>query len=206
MRRVILLLASALAVPSLAQAGDVYDAMLGYLTTSHLEGQVLRQASGSIKVNQASGDLNLQLNSHGLATGPRADTDLTALQSQGGNHATAPDQATVVLGGQVLQGGSGVASINQASGAANAQRNLVGVAQAPQSASLAVTSGSAELLPLPSVQTGRTVVPPTLQRLRRVEAAASALKGFEGVLQLNQIAGSANVAENRLGLLVQTGP
>jgi len=35
---------------------------------------------------------------------------------------------------------------------------------------------------------------------------AQALRGYSGVLQLNQIAGSLNVVENRLGLHVQTGP
>ena len=33
-----------------------------------------------------------------------------------------------------------------------------------------------------------------------------ALRGYAGVLQLNQIAGSFNAVENRLGLHVQTGP
>jgi len=41
---------------------------------------------------------------------------------------------------------------------------------------------------------------------RNVAVEATALRGFEGVLQLNQIAGSANSIGNQLVLSVSTGP
>ena len=40
---------------------------------------------------------------------------------------------------------------------------------------------------------------------RKVGVESSALRGFEGVLQLNQVAGMANATENRLQVTVQ-GP
>ena len=51
---------------------DGYNQMLAYLTHSRLDGQVLAGASGSIKLNQAAGDLNRQYNGHALASGGQA--------------------------------------------------------------------------------------------------------------------------------------
>ena len=204
------LLALGLCLPGLALAqttaapADGYSQMLGYLTNSRLDGQVLAGANGSIKLNQAAGDLNLQYNGHALASGPQAQTALQ-VQQRGDDHINldTPLLARAELSGQVLQGGSGLASINQASGQANAQRNLVGVVAAAQLAHSQEPAQAATPLPAPGNTSARRL---TAAGVREAMVGAQALRGYSGVLQLNQIAGSLNVVENRLGLHVQTGP
>lgn len=204
------LLALGLCLPGLAlaqaanSAVDGYSQMLGYLTNSRLEGQVLAGATGSIKLNQAAGDLNLQYNGHALASGPQAQAALQ-VQQRGDDHINldTPLLARAELSGQVLQGGSGLASINQASGQANAQRNLVGVVAAAQLAHSQEPAQAATPLPAPGNTSARRL---TAAGVREAMVGAQALRGYSGVLQLNQIAGSLNVVENRLGLHVQTGP
>lgn len=205
-------LAVGLGLPGLALAqtqaatapADGYSQMLGYLTHSRLEGRVLAGANGSIKLNQAAGDLNLQYNGHALASGPQAQTALQ-VQQRGDDRINldTPLLARAELAGQVLQGGSGLASINQASGQANAQRNLAGVVAAAQLAHGPEPAQAAAPLPAPGNNTARRL---TAAGVREAMVGAQALRGYSGVLQLNQIAGSLNVVENRLGLHVQTGP
>lgn len=193
----------ALLLPGLAAAqsatADGYSQMLDYLTHSRLDGQVLAGASGSIKLNQAAGDLNRQYNGHALASGDQAAVQLAINQRGGDRLATdTPLQARAELDGQVLAGGSGLASINQVSGQANDQANAVAVVASPQ-------PPLSQAL-LPAVPTAVAMRRPSAAGLRQATLGADALRGYAGVLQLNQIAGSFNAVENRLGLHVQTGP
>ena len=178
---------------------DGYSQMLAYLTHSRLDGQVLAGASGSIKLNQAAGDLNRQYNGHALASGGQAAVQV-AINQRGDDRLAAdtPLQARAELDGQVLAGGSGLASINQVSGQANDQANAVAVVASPQ-------RPLSQAL-LPAVPTAVALRRPSAAGLRQATLGADALRGYAGVLQLNQIAGSFNAVENRLGLHVQTGP
>lgn len=197
-----LILALALLPPLvLAQASsaDSYSQMLAYLTHSRVDGRVLAGASGSIKLNQAAGDLNRQYNGHALASGRQAGVQLAIAQHGDDRVATdTPLQARAELAGQVLAGGSGLASINQVSGQANDQANAVAVVASPQ-------RPLSQAL-LPAVPTAVAMRRPSAAGLRQATLGADALRGYAGVLQLNQIAGSFNAVENRLGLHVQTGP
>lgn len=177
-------------------SGDGYEQMLGYLTSSRFDGQALAGAQGSIKLNLAAGDLNSQHNAHALAIGDRAAAGVGSTQSRSGNRYQASDHSQAHIGGEVLAAGGGVASINQASGSGNDQLNALGSAVGAQAQ---VSGHHAGLPQAPALRAAA-------QGVRRASVQASALRGFEGVMQINQIAGSANVAENRLGLLVQTGP
>lgn len=182
---------------------DSYSQMLGYLTHSRLEGQVLAGASGSIKLNQAAGDLNRQYNGHALASGEQASVQVAvAPRSNDDQLATGTAlQARAELTGQVLQGASGLASLNQASGQANGQANAVAISVSAQAA----PGAPAMLAPLPR-PAGTSDRRPVAVGVRQALITGQALAGYAGVLQLNQIAGSFNVVENRLGLHVQTGP
>lgn len=195
-----LLLATSLWAPQ-ALAQDAYAAMLGWLTDSRIDGQALSGAQGAIKLNQAAGDLNAQLNAHALARGQNAlsQVDATATQSGNAYRSPADGQARATLAGSALAGASGLASINQASGQANGQANLVGLSQGQGQGSPQLAAPRSSPLPA-SAARGRAAL------LRHAAVEADALRGFSGVLQLNQIAGSSNVVENRLGLHVQTGP
>ena len=74
-----MLLAAWLALPTTALADD-YSGMLAYLDVTRIDGRALAGASGAIAINQAAGDLNIQANLHGMASGDRADVAIVARQ------------------------------------------------------------------------------------------------------------------------------
>ncbi|RXY87354.1 hypothetical protein DD607_31150, partial [Salmonella sp. 3DZ2-4SM] len=116
----------------MAQADD-YSGMLAYLDVARIDGHALAGANGAIALNQAAGDLNLQANLHGIATGERADVLIGNRQLRAGNRVlSAPAHATAVIDGNALAGASGIASINQASGIANTTLNVVSATLARQ--------------------------------------------------------------------------
>ena len=191
--------------PALAWADD-YSGMLSYLDAARIGDRALADASGAIMVNQASGDLNIQANLQGMATGDQANVAIAARQQR---HAdvvlSGPLQASAHIEGQALNGASGIASINQASGIANTTLNVVSATLARQGiretddAALAasdIASAGGQGDTRDGVAAG----------IRSVGVSASALRGFDGVLQLNQIAGARNDTANMLGMVVQGNP
>ncbi len=199
---VLLLLAAA---PSATRADD-YSGMLAYLDVTRIDGHALAGANGAIAVNQAAGDLNVQANLRGIAKGDRADVATNARQLQQGSRVlSGPLQATAFIGGDALAGASGIASINQASGIANTTLNVVSATLARQGIretddTALAAEGSA--LAGGRDDTGRGIATGT----RSAGVASTALRGFDGVLQLNQIAGNGNDTANVLGLVVQDRP
>ena len=199
---VLLLLAAA---PWATRADD-YGGMLAYLDVARIDGHALAGATGAIAVNQAAGDLNVQANLRGIAEGDRADVAINARQLQQGNRVlSGPLRATAYIGGDALAGASGIASINQASGIANTTLNVVSATLARQGIretddTALAAEGSA--LAGGRDDTGRGVATGT----RSAGVASTALRGFDGVLQLNQIAGNGNDTANVLGLVVQDRP
>ena len=200
----VLLASVAVAAPAAAgeRATDPYEAMLGYLADSHIRDQALTGASGAIAVNQAAGDLNLQANVRAIASGEYANAAATARQLRRNDRFDTPRRASVSIGGEALAGASGLVSINQASGSGNAEVNLVTAALASQGIretaddSLSSVSASAgEQYPMDPRATA--------SGSRSVAVEATALRGFAGVLQLNQVAGSGNATSNQLGLDIQ---
>ena len=189
---------------ALAQEDD-YARMLAYLATdTRIEGNAFAGASGAIAVNQAAGDLNIQANARALANGGQASSAIDLRQRRGGDIANSPLHATATLGGSALANASGIASINQASGSANAELNSVIATLATQG--IREASDEAMASPDALASAGEQYVISDPRATRRVGVEATALRGFEGVLQLNQIAGSGNTAENHLGISVQGNP
>ncbi|ELC7363285.1 hypothetical protein [Stenotrophomonas maltophilia] len=195
-----------LAAAPWATRADDYSGMLAYLDVARIDGHALAGANGAIAVNQAAGDLNVQANLRGIAKGDRTDVAINTRQLQQGNRVlSGPLQATAFIGGDVLAGASGIASINQASGIANTTRNVVSATLARQGIretddTALAAEGSA--LAGGRDDTGRGVATGT----RSAGVASTALRGFDGVLQLNQIAGNGNNTANVLGLVVQDRP
>lgn len=195
-----------LAAAPWATRADDYGGMLAYLDVARIDGHALAGATGAIAVNQAAGDLNVQANLRGIAEGDRADVAINARQLQQGNRVlSGPLQATAIIGGDALAGASGIASINQASGIANTTLNVVSATLARQGIretddTALAAEGSA--LAGGRDDTGRGVATGT----RSAGVASTALRGFDGVLQLNQIAGNGNDTANVLGLVVQDRP
>ena len=195
-----------LAAAPWATRADDYSGMLAYLDVARIDGHALAGANGAIAVNQAAGDLNVQANLRGIAKGDRTDVAINTRQLQQGNRVlSGPLQATAFIGGDALAGASGIASINQASGIANTTLNVVSATLARQGIretddTALAAEGSA--LAGGRDDTGRGVATGT----RSAGVASTALRGFDGVLQLNQIAGNGNDTANVLGLVVQDRP
>ncbi len=201
-------MALAVAVVGTATAqsqGDSYTGMLSYLSAdTRIDGNALAGADGSIKVNQAAGELNLQANLHSMANGAHASATARSLQLRQANSFNSPMQASATIGGNALAGASGIASINQASGGGNASLNAVTATLAAQGIREASDEAMTSSEVLASAGGQSIVTDP--RATRRVGVEASALRGFDGVLQLNQIAGSGNATENRFSMSVQGTP
>ena len=205
-----LLLATVIAspLPLHAQQPDDYATMLTYLNTSRIDGRALSGADGAITVNMTAGDLNQQANLLGIASGTNAHIAINARQHHSANQVLGdgPMEASASIGGQALSGARGVAMINQASGAGNATLNVVTATLAQQGIretndeALAASGALASAGGQGAVNSGRSA------GTRRVAVEASALQGFDGVLQLNQIAGSGNATANQLSISVQSTP
>ncbi|HDS1122767.1 TPA: hypothetical protein QDZ60_000005 [Stenotrophomonas maltophilia] len=198
-------LLAVIAAPLTASADD-YSGMLAYLDLTRIEGRALAGASGAIAVNQAAGDFNLQANLRGIARAERADVAISAQQLQNGNRVlSAPLHAAAHIGGEALAGASGIASINQASGSANTTLNVVSATLARQG--IRETDDTALAAEGSALAGGRDSVDHgAAAGTRSAGVASTALRGFDGVLQLNQIAGSGNDTANVLGLVVQDRP
>ena len=200
-----MLMLSALAAIGGARASDEgYAEMLGYLAQTRIDGQALTGSRGAIAVNMSAGDLNQQANLRAIAVGANAQTQVDLRQKSDNDTFDLPLQASATIGGSALSGAGGIASINQASGSGNAEFNAVsmvlaeqGIRETPDLLLSSSVSASAERQTVPG-RAGRTAS-------RNVAVEATALRGFEGVLQLNQIAGSANDIGNVLTLSVVPG-
>ena len=204
MRKALTLIVCVLAAASARAGNDDYAAMLGYLANSRIDGNALRGTTGASAVNLSAGDLNQQANLRAFANGGQAQ--IQALQLQSDNQADRPRAASASIGGDAYVGGSGLASINQASGSGNAQLNAVsaelasqGIRETTDGALSAAVSASAG-----GQQVGNTAAPGG--SMRSVAVESSAMRGYQGVLQLNQAAGSGNATGNQLVLSLPAIP
>lgn len=183
-----------------AAQDDTYTAMLSYLTHSRIDGHALNGSSGAIALNLAAGDLNQQANLRAIAVGDHASVQIHAQQWQSGNAANTPDVAVASIGGQALGNATGLISINQASGTANAELNTASAVLAQQGIREASTDqwfADACTCTQQATSTGQEQQG-SGTRLHTVVVEAGAMQGLQGVVQLNQIAGSNNVTANHL--------
>lgn len=201
-----LVVGMAMAAPVMAQSkADAYAGMLSYLSAdARIDGNALAGANGAITVNQAAGDLNLQANLHSFASGRNATASVSATQRHLSDEFNTPMQASARIAGNALAGASGIASINQASGGGNSELNSVTATLATQGIREASDEAMASSAALASAGEQSAANDP--RATRKVGVEASALRGFDGVLQLNQIAGSGNATENRFSISVQGTP
>lgn len=188
-----------------AHAGDDdYAVMLGYLANTRIDGNAFSGASGATAVNIAAGDLNQQANLRAFASG--GDVTIRSTQQQFDNRDDQPTVANATIGGKAFTGGSGLTSINQVSGSSNAQLNAVAAVLTAQgirettddSLSTAVSASAGEQ------RSGRTSADGGGPRNAAVES--SSMRGYQGVMQLNQAAGSGNATGNQLLLSVPPNP
>lgn len=164
--------------------------------TTELSGEALSGAQGIIGVNMAAGTDNFQVNARviGIGTIP----SLSIRQDMGGRvYGLYLSCHLDYIGGNALSGSTGIISVNQASGSGAIQANLVsiGVGTSLMEMDLAVAS-SEELL---SIRGGGR--PGGYGPVRSDVIEGSAFAGVNGLVQVNQSAGSGNRVVNSVGIL-----
>jgi hypothetical protein len=179
-------------------SSDGYSAMLTYLDNDTIDGNAMQGTSGITGVNSAAGNGNLQGNVRAFALGNQAQAMIVAQQHAHAYASNATLYASATIGGNAYDNGQGIASINQVSGNSNTQLNGVAAALAQQgirettdgtlSATVSASAGG-QPSSNPHAQAGGT---------RSVGVDPSAMEGFDGVMQLNQVAGSGNASDNLL--------
>lgn len=188
------LVASLLLIPASAQAQFVQPVPLWQTVISD---SALSHSSGNIGINLGAGNGNAQANMTAIAIGDAPSAaQLYSKQQAALNHASdanVPGAALAGIGPGAFQGASGAIKVNQASGSANTQVNMVALAVATHSEvsidQLGQVSASTQLPNGSSVDS-------VTSKGKKVEIADSAFIGARGVVQVSQLAGSLNSTAN----------
>lgn len=212
-----LVLSYALA-PACAMAGDASSSasmasisspaphmvLPGYIDQSVIRDSVMVGASGAIAVNQAAGDMNQQANAAAVAYNPQgvATVQTGILQGSRNIRGSLPDVAATRIDGRAFANTSGVLAVNQASGFANSQANSTAIAMGIKGEVIA-DSVLAETFPDAAglVKAGRDQ-----PSIREVSVSETAFQNAQGVVQLNQTAGSGNNSANNFALRLSVEP
>ncbi|RMC96532.1 hypothetical protein EAY64_12010 [Aquitalea palustris] len=158
-----------------------------------------QSAQGVLAVNQAAGDANQQGNLQALAVASGvAQASISLAQQRGGAEAMAQQNLRASIGGAAFAGSQGVLAVNQTAGYANQSLNAFSLALAaraqatvrdmPAAVQDAVLAGTTAAAPAVAGTTGNAG--------QTTELSAAAFQGSRGLVQLNQIAGSHNLAVN----------
>lgn len=191
-----------LSAPAIANAGPF--TLIEAYHLSLVQHDVLRQATGLVGLNVSAGDGQQQINAVAIAVnrgGPAFASNL-ALQSRSATLSPpAAYDAGAYLASGSLNGASGLISINQASGYGNQQANLttmaIGVGAAEVSESVLAQSAAPALSAAQADDDG-----PRGRREAVIEKGA--VDNAQGVIQINQAAGSNNRTANQFVVRLST--
>lgn len=173
------------------------------VANSMIGGNALSNIRGRFAVNMAAGDSNAQTNAAAIAIGLSESTVgafAGTIQQVDARQVAVPGTATAIIADRAFSNAAGMVSINQTSGAGNAQANTAAfgvgfeVGVVAESSLAATASGVA-----PTGSPGGSV------RLRGVSISDTAFEGARGLFQVNQSAGSGNSTANNFALRVETG-
>ncbi len=159
-------------------------------------------SQGRIAVNQAAGVGNAQAN---LAAIAHAQNGIGLADTKSRQQATPAQRAaaaSATISGSAFDDTQGALSVNQVAGAHNLQLNTIAIGTGgvallatADDAALAETTGSA-----PSTEGTATASPD-----RRALIDTDALRGSQGVVQVNQTAGVGNLSTNAIVLQLPGG-
>lgn len=181
---------------------DVRDAVADgdiLINQTDISGYAFSNVTGAVGVNMAAGDDNAQVNARAITIGDgapafshigvhqRVDTNLTL---------GSPSYHLDYIGGEAFAGSNGIISVNQAAGNGSAQANLV---------SIGIGFGVVDAKPVSSnellMSYGRTDDGPQGYSERRFDVIeGNAFSGSQGLVQVNQSAGSANRVLNTIAI------
>ncbi len=185
----------------LAQAADPAPQIPAYVAQSVIGPYALSGVRGRAAVNAAAGDSNAQSSAAALVVGSGlSSATVSAMQNTVGAAGNQPGAASATIGDHAFANTSGLVSINQTSGVANAQAN---------SATLGVGSGveivTDSVLAATASNAGPAGGGTTTTSRQAVSIADTAFDGAHGLVQVNQSAGSGNATANTFALRVQPG-
>lgn len=161
--------------------------------TAAIGGNAFGAAQGNIQVNLAAGIGNAQANLTSVAMGGSARAGAAVKQAVGSVSAASGSYAATI-NGHAFNAASGLISINEASGAGNAQANSIAIAiaglggEAVTSTALSQVSGQA-----PRPMSGSATH-------NHVAISDDAFAHANGLIQINQAAGSSNASANHFAL------
>ncbi|HET8609854.1 MAG TPA: hypothetical protein VFM11_08950 [Burkholderiales bacterium] len=185
----------------LAQAADPAPQIPASVTQSVIGPYALSGVRGRAAVNEAAGDSNAQSSAAALVVGTGlSSATVSAMQNTVGAAGNQPGAMSASIGDHAFANASGLVSINQTSGVANAQAN---------SATLGVGSGveivTDSVLAATASNAGPAGDGTTKTSRQAVSIADTAFDGARGLVQVNQSAGSGNATANTFALRVQPG-
>lgn len=190
---------AALAWPGLLTADD-------YLSTrSVIDGSALGKIHGTIALNMAAGDLNLQSNAAAFALSDGgASTALVMTLLKRDDDATARmPSARAMISEDAFRNAAGLVLLNQSSGVGNLQANNVAIALAIEGEVLAESVLAATVSSAPNANGLNGKI--TEKARSRAVVSDSAFKQASGLVQLSQSAGSWNTTGNQFVLRVGEG-
>ncbi len=175
------------------------------MSQSQIEDNALSHTRGIIGVNLSAGDSNAQINARALSYS--TDQSIASAINQTHQNVTlqipASDIAISHIRGHVLSDAKGLLSVNQVSGAGNAQVNAIAISLSASAVAVSENELSMTITGQP-LNHNRTDSPDGQQR-REVSIEAGAFNDSKGVVQVNQLAGSGNATSNSFGLSVSLG-
>lgn len=175
----------------------------GLSPSAVMDGDVAQHSAGRISVNQAAGAGNAQANLAALST-----DQANVMSSQSVGSARAGTPAASSISGAAFNNSSGLVSINQTTGLANAQVNVAVIAP---SVSI-VQRQIRHIEPLAdnalsdvAAQGRRQDTSTAMEGRQDASIASTALRNTSGVVQVNQTAGTGNVTSNTFVLRPPAG-
>ena len=159
-----------------------------------VEGDAAANTAGRVAVNQASGAGNVQANVAAVST-----DEARVVSSQFVGRVRSGVSASSRLAGASFNGAAGLVSINQASGAGNAQVNVAVIAPTAsvvQQQSHPIEPLADSALSGVASQSRRQDAAPAAEGRQDASIASTALRNTSGVVQVNQTAGTGNVVSN----------
>lgn len=161
---------------------------------SHIAPNSLNNVDGITTINMAAGSNNAQTNIASIAIGKNAKAINKSFIQVRPSSTTGISSATINR--NTLHNAQGIIAINQAAGSGNAQLNDIAIAFGNN---IEVISDAALMVHLPTDNKAAPEAPFN----NTVYLDKDALKGASGSIQVNQIAGSGNVAVNRVSMPIK---
>ncbi|RDZ26582.1 hypothetical protein [Lysobacter silvisoli] len=208
LRAAALLLTIAAAVPAHAQEAESVPPPPPSLDQARAADRAAQGAVGRTAVNQAAGRGNAQVNLAVIALSAQGPGLADARSRQSAGAGERQRDAVARIEGQAFSASNGLLSLNQAAGSGNTQANVFVLGNGG-ALPLAVFDGGKAALDddaLASVAGTQPLDgPAAAPRLRQALIADDALRGGQGVVQVNQTAGVGNATTNAIVLRLPGG-